>query len=277
MRLTVVSLFFLPILALAQEGQAVFSSDGDIDHYINSFVKTEANISVSTQEVGRFIDKLSGKRELFKSDEAFLHHLFTKTHQRFLKTYSEYASFGGTIRDGVYNCLTGTALYALLLDHFGFTYRITETSYHIFLTVESDKGQVLIESTDPVNGFVNEESEIAKRISLYRQNSIRESDANKVYYRYNIDIYNEIGLNEILGLLHYNLAIVAYNEQQLSRAIIHLDNAMRLYQSTRFEEFSKIMLLSVAESKLETSVKEQCLKKLQSIRRYKMPVVASEM
>lgn len=271
----IVAILLLPILALGQGVQRVSISSFNINHYLNTYGNAEGNTGFSQEAFQKFIQKLETKQESFKTDQLFLNHIFTKTHQHFLKHYTEYASFGELVKSGTYNCLTGTALYALLLEHFGFRYQVIETNYHIFLIAETTGGQVLIESTDPIKGFINDIREITIRIASYKQNVPLQASADKIYYRYNFELYNAIDLDQLLGLLHYNLAIKAYNDQQLSSAIAHLDEAMMLYQSPRIEEFSKIVLLSVAESKLAASVKETYLKKIQSIRKYKMPAVAS--
>jgi hypothetical protein len=99
--------------------------------------------------------------------------------------------------------------------------------------------------------------------------------ASKTYYQYKTELYNVVNLDGIVGLLHYNRAVQAFNSQDLSASINHLDQAIRSYQSPRTEEFSKIILYSVMESKLDPSVKAVFLKKIQSIRSVKMPVVAS--
>ena len=77
------------------------------------------------------------------------------------------------------------------------------------------------------------------------------------------------------GLLHYNLSIEAYNQQNFQEAIHHLDKALDLYSSPRITEFSAILLLSVLESKLDESVKESYLKRIQAIRKKQLPVMAS--
>jgi hypothetical protein len=98
-----------------------------------------------------------------------------------------------------------------LLDHFNVPYKIIETNYHIFLVAQTDKGSVLFETTDPANGFVTNNEEIKDRIARYRQNSIRSAASSKAYYRYNFDLYKVVNLDEVVGLLYYNLSIVAFN------------------------------------------------------------------
>jgi hypothetical protein len=275
MRLIVVMISFLPILAIGQGGVGFSSPGQKTEFYLTAFSTAEKGNHVITDNVKSLINKISSKKAGFKSEREFLNYVFIKTHQKVLKHYQEYATFGETISNGTYNCLTGTALYALILDHFGFSYKIIETNYHIFLLAETDEGQMLFEATDPLEGFVSNAAKIEKRIEGYKHNTIVEASLNKTYYRFSFELYNTIDLNEVLGLMHYNLAVTAYNNNDLETSVIHLDNAIRLYQSPRIKEFSKIILISVKESKLDKTAKEIFIQKLQFAQNNRFIVTSS--
>jgi hypothetical protein len=270
-----VVLFFLPIIALAQPGPGAIQPE--ILGYADRFCQTDGSLAPAPfEKLTTLITRLEDKRGSFKNDVDFLNYLFVKTHQRLLRNFTDYVSFRQTLTDGTYNCLNGTTLYALLLDHFGFEYNIIETNYHIFLIAYTPTGRVLFEATDPLNGFVTEESEINARVSTYRQNALNKTNSRgKTYYQFNFELYNDVSLLQMSGLLHYNLAIVAYNQHQLATAIDHLDKAIELYQSPRTEEFTRVVLLSVVESRLDTAIKENYVRQLQSLRKRKLAVVTA--
>lgn len=246
-----------------------------LHRYLADYSATDNQAVVSSSEFLSFVEKLSLKRPDFKHEKLFLNYLFSKTHHRFLKNFQEYSSFSDLLKNGTYNCLTATALYALLLNHFDIDFNIVETNYHIFLMVQSKQGRILFEATDPTNGFVSNQKEIEERISLYRQNTFQEKRADRNYHHFSFDLYNEVSLQQILGLLYYNHAINAYNQQQLLPTINYLDKAYALYQSPRMEELSRIVLLSVMESNLDVTAKERCVRKIQIMRKRKIEVVAS--
>lgn len=269
-----VLIFFLPILALAQDVTFTSQPTSSLHRYLELYSTTDEQIA-ATDELLAFVDKLSVKKGSFKTDKAFLNHLFAKTHQRFLRNYKEYSSFNELLDKGYYNCLTGTALYAILLDHFEFPYQIIETNYHIFLMVETSAGDVLLETTDPASGFTDSKSEIEKRIHVYRQNEIQKANKDKRYYHFSFDLYNDVNLDEMLGLLYYNQAIKAYNNHQWVNSIAYLEKASAQYRSPRLEEFSRIILLSLAESKLDPSLKENYIRKIQTVRKHKLDTQAN--
>jgi hypothetical protein len=273
-RVFLCALYLVPILAFGQGLTENAPKTSKIEYYLNLYCKADSN-QPFIKGVLRFVEKLDEKRASFSGDKDFLEYLFRKTHQRFLKNYVEYVSFSDMLESSTYNCLTGTALYALLLDHFEIRYNVIETNYHIFMLVHTDEGKILLEATDPVGGFVTHSDAIDKRIKAYRQNILEEAKSSKTYYRYNFSLYSEVNLDEMLGLLHYNFAIEAYNQQKLQQSVHELSKAIELYYSPRIEEFSRIVLLSVTESDLNPSAKATCIGQIRSLRKRQFVVTAS--
>ncbi len=276
MRLNALILFIfcLPLVVSAQ------GSEKSIDHaftqYIERYLATDKSKSVSTESLEKFVQKLEFKKNSFKKESEFLQYAFNQTHRKFLKHYKQYCTFTELVDNGTYNCLTATALYALLLDHFKVDYKIVETNYHIFLLAKTDQGTVLLETTDPLNGFISNPNEVEKRITSYKQNELLMQTSNdKVLYTYNFNLFNVVDLDQMLGLMYYNLAIDAYNHQEIQSAITYLDQAILRYQSPRIDEFSTIILLTLQESKMEASIKKSCVQKVKAIQTSKLSGLAS--
>ena len=246
-------LVIMPFLAFGQ-GWTTKSGDKTLDKYVRDLSEVDGS-EIRTQDFLKFVERLDEKDEA-KNSVKFCRTLFQRTRQEFLRSYTQYASFGETLSRGKYNCLTGTALYAMLLERFNIRYTIIETNYHIFLLADTDEGQALFEATDPLHGFVTNQDEIERRIQQYKQNIIQPVGAggNKKYYEYNVSLYQQVSLDQLSGLLHYNLSIEAYNGQDFQGAIDHLEKALSLYSSPRITEFSAMLLLSVLESKLDDSL-----------------------
>jgi hypothetical protein len=243
------------------------------DYYLNLFSATDS-VSSESDKLENLIANLEVHRDRFNTDRAFLRHLFTKTHHKILRNYVEYCSFNATLNEGDYNCLTGTAVYAILLTHFNIGFKVIETNYHIFLIADTAEGEILFESTDPIGGFVDNSAAILKRTSVYRENKITSANADNSYH-YNFSMYNSVSMEELLGLVYYNYSIDAYNHKHLMLAVNYLDKASCFYQSKRIDELSKIILLTVEEGKINTTEKEICMKKISSLRK-KIPILASK-
>ena len=267
-------IFCLPLVVSAQGGTPDLG-DRTFAHYVELYVSTDLSKSVSTQAIKNFVQKLESKKHSFKKESEFLQYTFNQTHRKFLKHYKQYCTFTELVDNGTYNCLTATALYALLLDHFKINYKIVETNYHIFLLAKTEQGTILLETTDPLNGFISNPTQVEKRIASYKQNELLEASNDKVLYAYNFNLYNVVDLDQMLGLMYYNLAIDAYNHQEIQLAIAHLDQAILRYQSPRIDEFSTIILLTLQESEMEASVKKSFVQKVKAIQTRKLSGLAT--
>lgn len=264
-------LFLLVFFTLSAQGQG---SEPIAASYLNSFLSADGqNISVPST-FDSFLSKLE-KRRSSLSEKEFVRYVFSKTHQKYLKKFEPSAPFNNLFINGSYNCLSGTILYAVILQHFDISYQVIETNYHIFLTVNTREGEVLLEATDPLGGYVDTEIEIAQQILAYKQHTLTASRSRLAYYQFSFDLYNTVSLEELRGLLYYNKAVDSFNHQKLEESIQYLVKANQLYSSSRTVEFSQILLLSLQQSKLDDRLKQQYTKSILSVRLESSAVVAS--
>jgi hypothetical protein len=221
-----------------------------------------------------FLNKLEKKRGSM-SEKEFLQHIFTKTHQAYLKRYAPYSSFSSLFIDGSYHCLSGTILYSLILKEFEIQHEVIETNYHIFLMADTNDGKVLIEATDPQFGFVDSPAAIEKRINTYRQQQVAETSGTSVQYRFNADLFRTVSLYEMAGLLYYNKSVDLLNKGDLKASVEFAVKANELYSSERMDEFSQILLLSVQQSTMSADQKKHYLRMLLTVKQLHYPAVAS--
>jgi len=253
------------------EGGSVASTQ----YYLNSFLSTDDQNSSVGSSFDLFLKKLEKKQTSIKKEKDFVRFIFSKTHQEYLKEYQPYASFNDLFGNGAYNCLTGTILYSVILNHFAIPFEVIETNYHIFITVETKQGKILLEATDPLNGFVDTASDIEKRIVAYKQHAVKASNSKLAYYQFNFDLFNKVSMEELHGLLYYNKAVDSFNHQQLVESIQFLEKANELYSSSRIHEFSMILLLAVQKSDWKGEMKEKYLRVIYSISEKNSLAIAS--
>ncbi|HEX5170345.1 MAG TPA: hypothetical protein VFW11_14305 [Cyclobacteriaceae bacterium] len=261
-----IAIYFFPTLLFGQ-GTAEFKSDR-LEIYLEKYLETNGANNEAAVDFLSVLDKLEVKRGIQKNDIEFLRFVFNKLHKKFLKHYNDYVPFSELFYSGTYNCLTATTLYALVLDHFGYNYKVVETNYHIFLLVKTSDRDILLETTDPQSGFVDRETMIEEKIKQYRENKIEETSSNKTYYHFQFDLYNQVDLNELIGLLYYNQSVAAFNRNRMDEAVNALDKAASYYKSQRIEEFSRVILLTLIQSNLESSTKQLYVDKVKSLRRH---------
>ncbi|QOI96636.1 MAG: hypothetical protein HRU69_03650 [Flammeovirgaceae bacterium] len=246
------------------------------ERYLATFLATSGNAGDHEQFI-RHLNYLQGKHHKFRSESAFVRHIFTSTHRKFLKHFNAQATFGLLFKDGSYNCLTGTILYSLILSDFNIRHQVIETNYHIFILVNTEVGELLLEATDPINGLVIGADEISKRMRAYKATAPTLTTAadDYMHYDFSFDLFDTVTIEELAGLLYYNLAIEAYNKQNLAQAVFYLNESISRYSSPRIEEMARLLLITVHESNLNASEKSRFKKALQAIRYKALPVVAS--
>ena len=185
-------------------------------------------------ELNAFTDRLNRKRSQFKSDVNFIRYVFRKVHKKYLHQYIRYGSFNELFYSGNYNCLSGTALYAYILNDLGFEIRIFETKYHSFLTVNAQgKPELLIEATDLWNGLVEGNNQVLSRIAEYQR---REGDVKfgaDTLLLIQHPLLTHIQLKELAALHYFNLAVVAFNNALYSNSLCYLKKAETLYPDSQ--------------------------------------------
>lgn len=177
-------------------------------------------------ELNYFVQQLDHRLKKSASVKQFLRYLFYRVHRSHLKQYQSYATLNELLTDGKYDCVSGTALYALLLEALRIDFSIQETTYHVYLVVPLGDDVAILESTDPTSGLVIGSDNVAQRLAQYRNEEVNPP-------LYAAPIQARVGMSELLGLTHFNAAVNYYNQQQLEPARQHLQRAIRLYPADR--------------------------------------------
>ena len=197
-----------------------------------------------------------------KQETPRLRKIFNGLHKSFLKKYEAYSDFDEIFSKGQYDCLTATALFSNVLDRFHYSYKIIETNYHIFLIVKTSEGEVMIETTDRLGGFITRPAAIRQRIQEYKKNIPVNNHSNGIIYQYAFSLYQEISGENLSGLLYFNQAVKAYNRHDWMSCSILLEKANLLYSSPRCEALGSLLIQTISESSLGQKEKADCLVRL---------------
>jgi hypothetical protein len=194
----------------------------------------------SFNEVDGRVNKLVSQvaKRHYRNDIRKLYALFMKTHSRFLHSYVQYTGIEG-LANGRYDCLTATSLFADILSKSGYTYNIVETNYHIFIVVNTKDGDVILETTDRLGGFINDEKKKGEVISDYKKNVL--AAATPSHYRYSFNLFKTIDTNQLAGLLYFNQAVKAFNAEKWEECSEKLSAASQTTSSPRVAELSAIL------------------------------------
>ncbi|MEQ9424349.1 MAG: hypothetical protein RJQ09_08040 [Cyclobacteriaceae bacterium] len=215
------------IICLLHFSPTARSESGDLES-LNSF---ESLIDDADQREGFeiFLKSLEKKRDR-TDDRYFLRHLFYKVHKKFLKHYRQYASVNETFKNGAYDCVSGSVLYAYALEYFGFEYYANESAFHVNLHVKLNDGDVVFEATNPLSGFLTSSKEI---LNLEQQINL-ENESQGFDNR-------QIGFNELIGLQHLNLSIHLFNTGRYIEAAKAIGIAYHYYPSDRIRDMAMLI------------------------------------
>ena len=177
------------------------------------------------------LNNLTKKQKQYRNKRDFVQYLYYFTHRKLLKKYDQYASLSATLTKGLYDCLTATAVYSILLTELSIPHAVVETNYHIYILVYPDsEGEILLETTDPANGFITAASKIEYLKSAYKQandeQEIGQADIN-------INIERRLQDKELIGLLFYNQSVNELNKGNWHLADELANQAIKYYPNIR--------------------------------------------
>ncbi len=178
------------------------------------------------------LDHLRAKRKKYRRPVSFLRHLFYYVHRKHLKHYQKYSGLVDVGARGTYDCVTGTALYALLLDRLDIPYQIWEMDHHAYLTVIVDGKAVVFEATNPVSGFITKSDQVAMHCSGYQEAA---RAFKKAHGQYDSLIHRSITLKQLIGLQFYNRALKAFADKKPREARRYTQQALDYYPAPRIK------------------------------------------
>lgn len=192
--------------------------------------------SAEWQEI---VKVLADKKAKTKNDYKFIRTLFQKTHKKLLKNYKQHSTFNAMLTEGDFDCVSGSAALGLLLKEFGYNFDIIETDYHVFIMVNLDGKNIILESTLPIGGLISKTSEVQAYLDSYKPkenatlSSMNTRIGNSEADISDNSIFRKVNLTQLAGLLYYNDGIFEFNSQQYKSAADQLLKAYELYQSDR--------------------------------------------
>ncbi|WP_250630472.1 hypothetical protein [Rhodoflexus caldus] len=233
------------------------------------FFRCEAQ-SADTAQLQANLAALSDNvlKDLPESEEKRLRTIFRRIFNKYLKHYRQGSTLANVLQSGHYDCLSGTIVFAHVLRQAGFQTVVYETNIHVFLTVVLGNGvEVLIETTDPINGLVTSPTMVARRKEEYirRFAAYREQEAS--HYRSEFQIMRAIPFEELAGLQCFNRAVTAYNNKQFALAADYLFQSQSLMTTERGMELMILSLEGILAHHSLTSEKQLAL--LDAIEQYK--------
>lgn len=203
-----------------------------------------ANAMQKLDQFYRVVETLSMRK---KSEKQFAKSLFTTVHGHFLRKYEDSAPFSLIFKNGYYNCVSATALFAIILDHYGVPYDIKEVPTHVYLIAYPGTHNIIYETTNP-QGFYAPDNKTKEnyvngmvKAKLTTQEHVNSVGYNKVFE----ELYypkDNISLIQLSSFQYSNKALSDYRDKKTEPALVNMFKAYELNPSTR-NEFLKLSLI----------------------------------
>lgn len=175
--------------------------------------------------------------------------IFSAVHDRYLKLYNLNIQLNSLFTEGTYNCLTATAVYGLLFEHFEIPYAVILMPDHVFAVVDPYGEPILFESTDPATGLAEVDvdklvSELLKQKIITKEAGLSNAELYKKYFDRN---NRSISLYELCGAAYKNQSIYAAEDKDFATAFYLAEKARLLLKEDNLNEHRKSVLANWAD------------------------------
>ncbi len=160
-------------------------------------------------------------------------------HRAMLRKYELECSFDQIFVNGVYNCVTATALFALIFDDLKIPYQIKEKPTHVYLLAYPNVENIMVETTSPLFGYLTFDNDYKQKfITILKNQKIISSDeigkksTDELFNQYYFENEN-IDLAKLVGIHYMNDAIFKKDKDQIQEAYNQLEKSYLFYPSPR--------------------------------------------
>lgn len=207
--------------------------------YTSSPGADAARLDGHARQVKEFISQLKPKLEKAKTPEKKIKAIHKEVHGTYLKKYVMENHFADIFSRGEYNCVSATALYALILDELSIPYAIKEMPTHVFLVAYPSSASIALESTDPQVGytvfnakFKTEYINQLRKMKLVSESEFQEKGTDGLFD----ELYfndQDISLKELIALQYYNDGLYLIDKSSYDKSLRQFEKAYTLYPSDR--------------------------------------------
>lgn len=179
--------------------------------------------------------------------------IYNDTQSKYLKYYSLYSFFPDISKKGQFNCVSGSALYAVILDELKIPYQIIEIPNHVYLVAYPGLNDIAIESTSSKNG-VYAWTENNKQFAIaYLINNDKVS-LEEVKYKGMDAVINEYfesnvyeNFESIVGMQLFNRALLLSDRNDFTGALESIRLSEQYYTSDKVQLLCGGILLNLLD------------------------------
>jgi len=214
------------------------------NNYVDIFLSVTPGIDklkaeTVTGRISQSVSAVNNAPEAKKGIEKKAQFIFKHVHDNYLKKYELDNRFNHIFETGAYNCVSASALYAVMFEALGMPYAIKETPTHVYLVAYPSTYAIRVETTDPVFGYYQFSEQYKSKYitNLKQQKLISEEEFNaanteELFNRY---YFNDttITLSQLVALQYVNDALFKMEKKEFKEAYRQLEKAYLFYPSPR--------------------------------------------
>lgn len=274
MKLPLIIVLLLSFKASAQTDSLVrwkeieFSTPYESETFENHFKKGNTNFTAlffansptAAQDAKNFEERFNATLKEIQASESYkkkndkkIKYIYQLVHNRFLSKYEAENRFYEISRNGNYNCVTATALYALFFEKLNIPYTIKEKPTHVYLVAYPNADNILIETTTPVFGFLSFDNTYKsnfinnlKNQKIIGTSEVTNSTTDELFNKYYFQSEN-INLAQLVGIHYLNDGIFKQDHNDIAGAYEQIKKGYLYYPNIR----SEYLLLHYTAAKLE--------------------------
>lgn len=227
-----------------------FESEFKLLYFLKAYENSDQE-SKHAHSVRAFVEKIRPKVDKAKKPEKKIKIIHKAVHQEFLKKYVLQNAFQDIFIRGEYNCVSATALYALVLQELRIPFSIQETPAHVFLVAYPETVLVALESTDPQIGYVVYDAKFKqqyinqlRKMKVISEQEYQSKGIEALFEEMYFD-NQDISLPELIGLQYYNDGLYLMEQEAYDKSLSQFEKAYSLYPSERiaFLIYNNLLLL----------------------------------
>lgn len=213
-------------------------------NYIDLLLSTNNQINASQSEliqarINKLVDEIKVSNYQDKKPQKQIKGVYEKIHNTFLTKYEIENRFYEIFESGNYNCVTATALYAIIFEKLNIPYAIKEEPTHVYLVAYPDIHNILVETTTPAFGFLNFDQAFKnnfinnlKNQKIISKNEVDANTTEQLFNKYYFSTEN-INLEKLVGIHYMNDAIFLQEHENTKASFEQAEKAYLFYPSKR--------------------------------------------
>ena len=223
-------------------------------------VLTANKITAATTAIKQVSSKLRTAKIQNKTPFKAATLLHETLHEVLLREFDIDAQFKDVFENGRYNCVTASALYALVLEELNLAYEIHELPSHVYLVYAPGTADLLIETTKPVDGIYLSDAvsytHFLTDLDLFTPADLDGKNMDQIYEEFLADVEIKIDFRGLTSHLYYNAALSFVEELEFERAVnlikksVYLDRNIRKIET--WSAILKMQLVSLDYNQIDT-------------------------